>query len=62
MIIHEQPAMPIFSDYGAASDVTAARTVICGAQALVIAHGNAGGTDAGGGRWKYIEKDQAKAA
>ncbi|MBM3273790.1 MAG: N4-gp56 family major capsid protein [Candidatus Sericytochromatia bacterium] len=57
LIIHEMPEGVLFNDYGGAGNVVAARTMIMGAQALGIAYGNAGGTDAAEGRWKYIEKD-----
>lgn len=56
LVVKVVPELPIFSDYGAGQNVNAARALILGAQALGVAYGNAGGTDAGEGRWSYREK------
>lgn len=56
LIIKENDHGVLFNDYGAGSNVAAARAVILGAQAATIAFGNSGGTDAADGRWKYKEK------
>lgn len=56
LVLYENPTGVLFDDYGSGS-VKAARALVLGAQAGVMAFGNSGGTDAGAGRWKYIEKN-----
>ena len=54
VILHEHTNVIRFSDYGTGSDVTAARALLCGRQAAVMAHGTTGGNRF---IWEEILKD-----